>query len=43
MEVGELTQALLLVNSSVGEVGEAYNNNDNNDVVKYNNSLCEVG
>ena len=41
MEVGELTQALLLVNSSVGEVGEAYNNN-NNDVVKYNNSLCEV-
>ena len=42
MEVGELTQALLLVNSSVGEVGEAYNNNNNNDVVKYNNSLCEV-
>ena len=40
MEVGELTQALLLVNSSVGEVGEAYNNN--NDAVKYNNSLCEV-
>ena len=42
MEVGELTQALLLVNSSVGEVGEVYNNNNNNDVVKYNNSLCEV-
>ena len=42
MEVSELTQALLLVNSSVGEVGEAYNNNNNNDVVKYNNSLCEV-
>ena len=37
-EVGELTQALLLVNSSAGEV-ERYNNN----ALKYNDSLCEVG
>ena len=39
-EVGELTQALLLVNSSVAGV-ERFNNN--NDAVKYNDSLCEVG
>ena len=37
-DVGELTQALLLVNSSVAQV-ETYNNN----AVKYNDSLCEVG
>ena len=35
---GELTQALLLVNSSAAGV-ETYNNN----AEKYNDSLCEVG
>ena len=36
--MGELTQALLLVNSSVAQV-----ETDNNNAVKYNDSLCEVG
>ena len=40
-EVGGLTRALLLVNSSVAGVERFNNNNDN--AVKYNDSLCEVG